>query len=49
MRVSDLPKEDQEDFRNWLKGAQVPIIPELMPQDAVYLTDYQIWYNRRNK
>jgi hypothetical protein len=44
-RIRDLPIDDQEPFRKWLRGQTFPIIKGVPgdEQDAYYEWDYQRW------
>lgn len=45
--LSDLSKEDREDFERFLRGSAVPILPGV--GDIAYSWDYDIWLGRRLK
>lgn len=49
IRISELPEDEQQPFAKWMCGQTMPLIPDLVPQDAVYPWDYQVWKEQRNR
>ena len=42
VRISSLPKEKQEAFKEWLRGQTLPLVPESdEPYGWAYLWDYE--------
>lgn len=44
-RIKDLPKEEQEPFKKWLRGQTCPLIEgvSINKQDGYYQSDYERW------
>ena len=48
-RIRDLPENERDEFRQWLRGAQVPLVPGVptTEQDGYYQHDYDFWKRKK--